>query len=175
MSEWSQSEAKNEVATVALLCTKSHPNIVEVFDHGPLSHVYYFIDMELCQLSLAELLRRKTRTDGFDEWYLQWPIEDFEDRLFFIVALMQELGNGLYFIHFHDKVHRDIKPENSNYILPCARTNRGSLIFCHRWTVEIHGFRNYHGWYHHVSCLDGGIERYGLLRSARAVARSEVQ
>jgi serine/threonine protein kinase len=103
---------EDEAKAVTLLCTKGHPNIIEVIDHGQLSFVHYFIDMELCDTSLADLLKREKRKDGMQDLYLQWPIEDFKDRLFFIVALMQELSNGLYFIHGHDQVHRDIKPEN---------------------------------------------------------------
>jgi serine/threonine protein kinase len=103
---------EDEAKAVTLLCTKGHPNIIEVIDHGQLSFVHYFIDMELCDTSLADLLKREKRKDGMQDLYLQWPIENFGDRLFFIVALMQELSNGLYFIHGHGQVHRDIKPEN---------------------------------------------------------------
>jgi serine/threonine protein kinase len=106
-----QKEGENEAKAIALLCTKRHPNIIEVIDHGRLSFDYY-IDMELCDTSLADLLRREPRKRGMENWYLQWPIENFDDRLFFILAVMQELSNGLYFIHAHGRVHRDIKPEN---------------------------------------------------------------
>jgi serine/threonine protein kinase len=108
-----QQEIVNEAEAVALLCTKGHPNIVEVVAHGHLSMVNYYIDMELCDLSLAELFKRKPKGEGLQDWYLQWPIETVNDRIFFTIALMQELANGLYFIHKHDRVHRDIKPENS--------------------------------------------------------------
>jgi serine/threonine protein kinase len=102
------------VEAVALLSAKGHPNIVEVLDHGHISMVNYYIDMELCNLSLTELLKRKDKGEGLRDWYLQWPTGNREDKLFFIGALMQELANGLYFIHKHDQVHRDIKPENGN-------------------------------------------------------------
>jgi serine/threonine protein kinase len=103
----------NEVNAVTLLCTKHHPNIVEVVDHGQLNVDYYYIDMELCGLTLADLLKEQDKGEGLRQWFLQWPIADLDQRNFFILALMQELANGLYFIHKHDQVHRDIKPENS--------------------------------------------------------------
>ena len=102
---------ENEVKAAKCLGTKSHPNIIQVFEHGVLDQVNYFIDMELCDLNLREFLRgEKVKPD---DWFLHWPIEDLGDRLFFIVALLQEIANGLHFIHAHDQVHRDLKPENS--------------------------------------------------------------
>jgi serine/threonine protein kinase len=104
---------EDEAKAVALLCMNGqNPNIIHVLDHGYLSFVNYYIDMELCDVSLAELLKRENRKDGIENWYLQWPIENFDDRISFILALMQELSNGLYFIHGHNQVHRDIKPDN---------------------------------------------------------------
>lgn len=111
-SQANRKAVEDEAKAVTLLCTQGHPNIIEVLDHGQLSFVNYFIDMELCDTSLADLLKREKRKDGMEDWYLQWPIENVQDRFFFILALMQELANGLYFIHGHDQVHRDIKPEN---------------------------------------------------------------
>ena len=102
---------ENEVKAAKCLGTKSHPNIIQVFEHGVLDQVNYFIDMELCDLNLREFLRgEKVKPD---DWFLHWPIEDLGGRLFFIVALLQEIANGLHFIHAHDQVHRDLKPENS--------------------------------------------------------------
>jgi serine/threonine protein kinase len=89
-----QQEIANEAEAVALLCTNRHPNIVEVLDHGHISVVNFYIDMELCDLSLAKLLKRNPKGEGLQDWYLQWPIENLDDRIFFLVALMQELANG---------------------------------------------------------------------------------
>jgi serine/threonine protein kinase len=82
-----------------------------MFEHGALDDVNYFIDMELCDLNLREFLREEKVKP--DDWFLHWPIEDPDDKAFFIIALLQEIANGLYFIHAHDLVHRDLKPENS--------------------------------------------------------------
>lgn len=110
-NESERREVENEVKAVTALCTKSHPNIIQILQHGKLDLVNYFIDMELCDLSLREFLRgEKVKPD---DWFLRWPIEDLEGRLFFIWAFAQEIANGLYFIHGHNHVHRDIKPENS--------------------------------------------------------------
>ena len=104
--------AENEVNAIVLLCKESHPNIIEVLEHGQLSAAQYYVDMELCYISLEDLLKQEERDDRKEDWFLHWPIKDFNDRLFFIIALIQELANGLYFIHNHDQVHRDIKPGN---------------------------------------------------------------
>jgi hypothetical protein len=71
---------EDEAKAIALLCMKDeNPNIIHVLDHGYLSFVNYYIDMELCDISLAELLKGKKRQDGIENWYLQWPIEIFDD------------------------------------------------------------------------------------------------
>ena len=119
---------ENEVKAAKCLGTKSHPNIIQAFEHGALDQVNYFIDMELCDLNLREFLRgEKVKPD---DWFLHWPIEDLGDRLFFIVALLQEIANGLHFIHAYDQVHRDLKPENSISTLYQQRSNKLVLYSC---------------------------------------------
>jgi Protein kinase domain len=138
-NQMNRKAVEDEIKAVTLLCRNGHPNIIEVIDHGQLSIVNHYIDMELCDISLADLLKRPKRKDGMEDWYVQWPIEKFEDRLFFILALMQELSNGLYFIHGHDQVHRDIKPENgmcfgfrSNLIGGSALLRPYGMVEAHR-------------------------------------------
>jgi serine/threonine protein kinase len=104
-------QAENEIKAATTLCTLGHPNIVQTFEHGALDHFNYFIDMELCDLNLKEFLAGEKV--GPNDWFLHWPIPQFGDRMFFIIALLQELANGLSCIHLQNLVHRDLKPENS--------------------------------------------------------------
>jgi len=103
----------NEVGAATTLCGDGHPNIIQTFEHGPLDDLSYFIDMELCNLNLRQFLRGDKDKVKPDDWFLHWPIEHPGDKGFFIFALMQEIANGLYFIHGNDIVHMDLKPENS--------------------------------------------------------------
>jgi serine/threonine protein kinase len=109
--DYERQQVESEVKAVTALCKQFHRNVVYISDHGLLDDVTYFIDMDLCDFNLSEFLRGdKVKPD---DWFIHWPIEDYGDRLFFIVVFLQEIANGLYFIHGHDYVHRDLKPENS--------------------------------------------------------------
>jgi serine/threonine protein kinase len=109
--ESERQQIENEVKAATTLCTQGHPNIIQTFEHGALDRLNYFIDMELCNLNLRQFLRGdKVKPD---DWFLHWPIEHPGDKGVFILALMQEIANGLYFIHGNGVVHMDLKPENS--------------------------------------------------------------
>lgn len=88
---------------------KSHENIIDLLSDGveELRSGECFIDMELCDMSLRQYLDGK---ESQTRWWLSRPVDS--ERVFFIVGIIQQLLNGLYFIHGHNKVHRDLKPEN---------------------------------------------------------------
>jgi hypothetical protein len=169
-------EIANEAKAVALLCTKGHPNIVEVLAHGRLSIVNYYIDMELCDLSLAELLKRKAKGEGLEDWYLHLPRrENVDDRIFFTIALMQELANGLYFIHKHDKVHRDIKPENgTTFSIHFLTVFASSLFGTHR-LVETRRLRSCHSRHNNGVTWYGTLTRDGVLCRSGTFIGGEIQ
>ena len=77
---------------------------------------YYFIDMELCDLSLQAYLypHSSISTTGLG---LPPFLKDLPSSLLavHIWNIMKQIANGLKFIHEHSEVHRDIKPSNGDY------------------------------------------------------------
>ena len=49
-------ELSNEIRVINKLNKRAHDNVVEIFTHGDLSPVVYFIDMELCEGNLRDLV-----------------------------------------------------------------------------------------------------------------------
>ena len=105
---------KSEIRVVEHLCKPgSHKNIVAVLHHGRLPQTYYFIDMELCDLSLNHYI------------YWQWTpamrevvpyfTTEFPSRLRMsqMWDVMEDVMRGVAFVHTHKHVHCDIKPHNS--------------------------------------------------------------
>jgi serine/threonine protein kinase len=76
---------------------------------------YYFIDMELCDLSLQGYLY----PDPFESYTAMGlppslqglPPASVADH---ICNIMRQIANGLKFIHAHSEAHRDLKPSNGN-------------------------------------------------------------
>lgn len=55
-----QEDIHREVQAISKVCNikGGHQNIVSIFKHGPLDLLdYYYIDMELCSLNLAEYIK----------------------------------------------------------------------------------------------------------------------
>lgn len=77
----------------------------------------YFIDMELCDLSLAEYVHG-TRPSTLEPWNFIPAAK----RPLNILRIVGEIVNGLMMIHLHDEIHRDLSPSNSeisNYLSDC--------------------------------------------------------
>lgn len=93
------------------LCHKeSHLNIIHLLDHGVLvDKSVYFIDMELCDISLEQYMNGTSAIMGFHRLQ-DW--KKLEPNIFLITAIMQQLLSGLAFIHKSGKVHRDLNPKN---------------------------------------------------------------
>lgn len=101
------------------LCQSSHPNLVDYIDDGSIvtNSVTYFIDMELCDINLEDFINGAGIVTGLHclpKWDKNNP------DLFLIIAILQQLLNGLAFIHKQDKVHRDLKPtKGKSYCMFC--------------------------------------------------------
>lgn len=100
------------------ICEKEHPNIVAVFKFGELCDTsHYFIDMELCDLNLAEYIHRQTPPNPLES--IPSFIKDGPPpfRAQQIWNIMKQIANGVMYIHGLKQVHRDLKPANgSNHI-----------------------------------------------------------
>jgi serine/threonine protein kinase len=108
-----------EVDAMKELCqNESHLNVIRLLDHGVLvDESVYFIDMELCDISLEQYINGAGAIMGFHRLQ-NW--KKLEPDIFLITAIMQQLLSGLAFIHKSGKVHRDLNPKNGKpYPLLC--------------------------------------------------------
>jgi len=111
----------NEIRAVTKLCQRGNINVVNVISHGPLKHSpFYAIDMEFCNLTLAEYMTGKRdlveqglrlHLVGYDK------LEGSVRRWSGICNIMLNIADGLEFIHGYREVHRDLKPSNGSSTL----------------------------------------------------------
>jgi serine/threonine protein kinase len=109
-----EKDIANELSALDKICTKDHPNVIEVFQHNwLLPQSMYYIDMELCDLNLSSYI--SCIVPGWPETLVDksqyFPSADYD--LPVVWAIMKDIAQGLSFIHSLGLVHRDIKPQNS--------------------------------------------------------------
>ena len=87
---------------------------MSVFDHGPLSASYHYLDMELCDINLESWIERKWTEEI--EKKLAYLTGDFPSRMRMaqIWDVMEDVTSAVGFIHSQNEIHRDLKPRNSN-------------------------------------------------------------
>jgi len=107
-------EIANEVRAIKTLCgSGTHANIVEVFRLGELVDTsYYFIDMELCDLTLESYIYPNMATP-VDETIPHF-VSDTSPSLqaMQLWNITKQIITGVAYIHSHNEVHRDLKPSN---------------------------------------------------------------
>jgi len=101
----------NEIRAMEKLCKGRHQNIIIIFNHGRLrvQSAFYFIDMQLCDFNLDEYLRGTKHTPGLNRWK---RAETTDAAILIIWPIMDQITDGLAFIHKHKEVHRDLNPQN---------------------------------------------------------------
>jgi serine/threonine protein kinase len=114
-SEMEEYHPDNEVRVVRKFeITGSHENIVSVLKHGWLEeNLTYFFDMERCALTLDAFIRFKFRERlGLAQFFsMQTSALDNLDILSFW-SIVNDVTNGLNYIHQLNEIHRDMKPSN---------------------------------------------------------------
>ncbi len=83
---------ENEAQAISNL---RHPNIVQVFDFGEISGIYFMVMEYIGGQSLAAHLKEKGRL----------PLPE-------VISLVADLADALDYAHLHNVIHRDVKPSN---------------------------------------------------------------
>jgi len=106
----SQPHIDNEVRAINKLCKSNHLNIVQVLGCGWLKPdgAFYFIDMELCEISLENYMQGRT-INGLVDWNTVRIRNEVHEHAY---KIMQQILNGLIYIHCRNEVHRDLSPNN---------------------------------------------------------------
>jgi serine/threonine protein kinase len=98
-----------------------HPNIVQVLQHDWFeSNSDYYIDMELCDLTLQDYIHNRASFIGQHPDFSNHAPTFVSDNcsahlnLLNIWTIIHHVAKGLEFIHQEHYTHRDIKPLNGN-------------------------------------------------------------
>jgi serine/threonine protein kinase len=117
-----------EARVATKLCRPgAHPNIVEVINHGWLDRSFYHVDMEFCQVTLADYIRKQPIRPVSYLAQNRNESEVFWTTLTTAIYILMEIASGLDFIHQNNEVHRDLKPSNGRLLLICILIR--SVIF----------------------------------------------
>jgi hypothetical protein len=119
-----------------------HPNIVVVLNLGELNNSppFFFIDMELCDLTLHTYIHRPKPPSPSESilYFVKNAPAPFKAQQ--IWNIMRQIADGLKYMHILNMVHRDLKPANGMFLL---RKYLHSSVLAQRLVVEIGGLRDY--------------------------------
>jgi serine/threonine protein kinase len=111
-------DIENEDRAIKKLCGGAHVHIVEVLRIGELQDSsYYFIDMELCDLSLQAYIYRDPNSSVPESIPCFIRNATPTVKALQIWNVMKHILRGVAYIHDHDEVHRDLKPQNSTLFI----------------------------------------------------------
>ena len=112
-------DLENEARNITnLIKIGVHNNIIAIMAHGPIKD-YYFIDMELCDLTLNAYIHYLAGSGslGIEIQSSISPVLVEKDcsaiaRMDNVLTIGCHIARGLAFLHDHGQVHRDLKPLN---------------------------------------------------------------
>jgi serine/threonine protein kinase len=112
MNQGKIKEGANSAEKLSHSKTEKNINIVTVLKHGDLPNSnYYFIDMELCDVALNDYISQHWPSPG-DE---RAPFSLTKEHIQRVWLIMENITNGVEYIHSMKYIHRDIKPPNGIY------------------------------------------------------------
>jgi serine/threonine protein kinase len=117
----STADLENERKNIAALIENGgNKNIITIINHGWMRELdYYFIDMELCELTLHDYVKYLAGSNElpFDIDASMSPVFIEKESSPFVRmhntwTIGSHMASGLEFMHKHHQVHRDLKPHN---------------------------------------------------------------
>jgi serine/threonine protein kinase len=107
---------QNELQAITKLCKKgAHLHIVTVLKIGELRDTpFLFIDMELCDLDLAEYIHCTKAESSVLTYFVKDQPPPLKAQQIWNVML--HIAKGVQYLHSKDIVHRDLKPANGNFL-----------------------------------------------------------
>jgi serine/threonine protein kinase len=113
MGHVEKEDIEQEKQAILKLCGRGHRHIINVLRVGELAKSpFFFIDMELCALSLEFYLYRPVPPEPHEsvpQYIRDAPVPS---RAVQIWQVMHDIACGLQFIHNSKMIHRDLKPSN---------------------------------------------------------------
>ena len=103
---------RDEAEAMDAICMKGHENIVILLGHGPFPNDQYYIDMELCALTLHSYIVDDYKSAFGIDNYLDPVQSDSTLTCMSMWGILSHIASGLKFIHGLGYVHRDLKPKN---------------------------------------------------------------